>query len=101
MLDFVFSASKHNSTSLEYEFQEMALTPSCKGLRVDLVDKILKALIPHGKRTLGYRDYNQLLAFVTLIHSKLHHITLMAIKMHMTLRSSTMLTWTCDKRELV
>ena len=74
MLDFVFSASKHKSTSLEYEFQEMALTPLCKGLGIDLVDKILKALIPHGKRTLSYRGYDQLLAFLTLILYTLNSI---------------------------
>ena len=38
MLDFVFSALEFIFTSLVYEFEGMALTPSCKGLRLDLVD---------------------------------------------------------------
>jgi hypothetical protein len=31
---FVSSALKYNITSLEYEFHEMALTPSCKGIGI-------------------------------------------------------------------
>jgi hypothetical protein len=36
-----------------------------------------------------------------LIHSKLCNITLVATKVHMILRNAVVLTWMCDKRELV
>ena len=38
MSSIVFSAFINNFTSLEYEFQGMALTPSCKGLGVGLLN---------------------------------------------------------------
>ena len=34
----IFSALEYIFTSLKYEFEGIALTPSCKGLEVDLVD---------------------------------------------------------------
>ena len=34
-------------------------------------------------------------------HSKLHNIMLVATKVHVTLKSSVVLTWMRDKRELV
>ena len=37
VLDFVFSALEYNINPLEYEYQGMALTPSCKGIGVDFV----------------------------------------------------------------
>ena len=36
---FDFSALEYDVTSLEYDFQGMPVTPSCKGLRVDLMDQ--------------------------------------------------------------
>ena len=33
---FIFGTLKYNFISLDYEFQGMVLTPSCKGLGVDL-----------------------------------------------------------------
>ena len=36
---FDFSALKHDFTSLEYDFQGMTITPSCKGLGVELMDQ--------------------------------------------------------------
>ena len=38
VLYFVFSALEYNLNSCGYEFEGMALTPSCKGLDIDLMD---------------------------------------------------------------
>ena len=37
--------------------------------------------------------------FLTLVHSKLHNITLVATKMHVTLHSFVVLTWMRDALE--